>query len=361
MGKRVFLNICESCHGYTTDEEMTECPVCGGELAFKPIDVKDKAKYKNLEDMDFDDFSSADSKSDFDDPLDDDFTEPKNHDSRGHSEESNDSDDIFTPKQHRNTYSRASSVSNRQSFTGIVYNYKNSDNDGSNYSRLFVMRLWDAIVYRQRMEDVLHYFRLHTSSGKDLDGMEVSKDINVNVHGTIVGGVHLADNSRLTVRGKFKNGVLMASDITDDDSGSHIRFRRSYKAIATTIVLGLLFLIGLIYGIASSNSAGDVLHNIGVFFGTLAIVYVVLIVLYLIASLTKFGIIMRVVSQRKMSVPWLALFIVAFAITILILSNLSGIGGGLGNLKGTFTQLLSTLLLYAILIYGIVLIFKSMK
>ena len=49
MGKRVFMNICESCHGYTTDEEMTECPVCGGELAFKPIDVKDKAKYKNLD------------------------------------------------------------------------------------------------------------------------------------------------------------------------------------------------------------------------------------------------------------------------------------------------------------------------
>lgn len=361
MGKRVFLNICDSCHGYTTDEEMTECPVCGGELAFKPIDIKDKAKYTNLEDMDFDDFPSPGSKADFDDPLDYAYDEPKNSYNNNHEDEYDETDVIPPPKQHKTTASQAGSNSNAQSYTGIVYSYKNSDNDGSNYSRLFIMRLWDAIVYKQRMEDVLHYFRLHTSSGKDIDGMEISKDINVNVHGTIVGGAHLAENSRLTVRGKFKNGVLMASDITDDDSGSHIRFRRSYKAIATTMALGILFLIGLIYGIASANSAGDVIHNIGVFFGTLAIVYVVLIVIYLIASLTKFGIIMRVVSQRKMSVPWLALFIVAFVITILILSNLSGIGGGLGNLKGTFSQLLSTLLLYAILIYGIVLIFKSMK
>lgn len=361
MGKRVFMNICESCHGYTTDEEMTECPVCGGELAFKPIDVKDKAKYKNLDDMGFDDFAS-DNEPSFDDPLDDDYTEPKKRNNTSNNNTDYDDTDVdFTPKSRSSSTSRSSSLSSGESFTGIVYSYRNSDNDGSNYSRLFVMRLWDAIIYRQRMEDVLHYFRLHTSSGKDLDGMEVSKDINVNVHGTIVGGAHLADNSRLTVRGKFKNGVLMASDITDDDSGSHIRFRRSYKAIATTIVLGILFLIGLIYGISSSNSVGGVFHNIGVFFGTLAIVYIVLIVIYLIASFTKFGMIMRVLSQRKTIVPWLALFIVAFAITSLILSNLSGIGGGLGSLKGSFSQLLQTLLLYAIIIYGIVLMFKSLK
>lgn len=356
MGKRVFMNICEKCHGYTTDEGMTECPVCGGELAFKPIDVKEKAKYKNLDDMGFDDFA-FDNESSFADPLDDDFADPKKRSNNDYD----DTDVDFTPKSRSSRTSHPSSLSSGESFTGIVYSYRNSDNDGSNYSRLFVMRLWDAIIYRQRMEDVLHYFRLHTSSGKDLDGMEVSKDINVNVHGTIVGGAHLADNSRLTVKGKFKNGVLMASDITDDDSGSHIRFRRSYKAIVTTIVLGILFLIGLIYGISNSNSVGDVFHNIGVFLRTLAIVYVVLIVLYLIASFTKFGIMMRVLSQRKTTVPWLALFIVAFAITILILSNLFGIGGGLGSLKGSFSQLLQTLLLYAILIYGIILMFKSLK
>ena len=356
MGKRVFMNICESCHGYITDEGMTKCPVCGDKLAFKLIDVKEKAKYKNLDDMGFDDFA-FDNESTFADPLDDDFADPKKRSNNDYD----DTDVDFIPKPHSSSTSRSRSLSSDESFTGIVYSYRNSDNDGSNYSRLFVMRLWDAIIYRQRMEDVLHYFRLHTSSGKDLDGMEVSKDINVNVHGTIVGGPHLADNSRLTVKGKFKNGVLMASDITDDDSGSHIRFRRSYKAIVTTIALGILFLIGLIYGISSSNSVGDVFHNIGVFFVTLAIVYVVLIVLYLIASFTKFGIMMQVLSQRKTTVPWLALFIVAFAITILILSNLSGIGGGLGSLKGSFSQLLQTLLLYAIIIYGIVLMFKSLK
>ena len=361
MGKRVFMNICESCHGYTIDEKMTECPVCGGELAFKPIDVKDKTKYRNLDDMGFDDFASDNDPS-FDDSLDDDYTEPKKRNNTSDNNTDYDDTDVdFIPNPRSSSTSSSRSLSNDEFFTGIVYSYRNSDNDGSNYSRLFVMRLWDAIIYRQRMEDVLHYFRLHTSSGKDLDGMELSNDINVNVHGTIVGGAHLADNSRLTVRGKFKNGVLMASDITDDDSGSHIRFRRSYKAIATTIVLGILFLMGLIYGISSCNSVGGVFHNIGVFFGTLVIVYVVLIVFYLIASFTKFGIMMRVLSQRKTTVPWLALFIVAFAITILILFNLSGIGGGLGSLKGSFSQLLQTLLLYAIIIYGIVLMFKSLK
>lgn len=361
MGKRVFLNICENCQGYTTDEEMTECPVCGGTLASKPIDVKHKAKYKNLDDVEFDDFASD--KATFnDDPIDDDYTKPTETNNTNYTKDDWDEiDDEYIPKPRNNSHSRSRSSSSGECFTGIVYSYRNSDNDGSNYSRLFAMRLWDAIVYKQRMEDVLHYFRLHTSSGKDLDGMELSKVINVNVHGTIIGGVHLADNSKLTVRGKFKNGILMASDITDDNSGSHIRFRRSYKAIATTIVLCILLLIGLIFGISNSNSIGDAFHNIGVFFGTLAIVYVVLIVLYLITSVTKLGIIMRVVSQKKMTIPWLALFIVAFAITILILSNLSGIGSGLGSLKGTFLDLLQTFLLYAILIYGIFLIFKSMK
>ena len=356
LGKRVFLNVCVSCHGYTPDEDLTECPVCGGELSFRPIDIKDKSTYKKLEDMD-NDRSNSGKNEQFDDPFDESFSAPMNYDSKSDNGSSSTSEEFFVHRPQNNDHSRLTSVNNDQSFTGIVYNYKNSDNDGSKYSRLLIMKLWDAVVYKQRMEDVLHYFRLHTSSGKDLDGMEISKNINVNVHGTIIGGAHLADNSRLTVRGKFKNGVLMASEITDDDSGSHIRFRRSYKAIATTVVISILFLFGLIHCITSSSSIGDFFHNIGTFFWTLIIVYVVLLVIYFIASFTKFGIIMRAVSQKKMSIPWLALFIIAFAITILIMSNMSGIGSGLSSLR----EILSAIFLYAIIIFGIVLIFKSMK
>jgi len=354
MSKRVFLNICGNCNGYISDGTMVECPVCGEVLAFKPIDIKDKSKYRNLDDIDNDDefMPSMDSSS-----TDDFDYEENNTNSRDYSYETyerDDDDELFRSRVKESA--NKSAFDSVQTVSGVVYNYKNTDNDGSKYSRLFLIRLYDAIRYGQRMEDVLHYFKVHVVSGKDIDGMEISKNVNVNAHGTIIGGAHIDENSRVTVRGKYKNGVLMATDIVDDESGSHIHFRRSYKAIATTLMIGVLILIGLMCGINSGNSIGGVFNYIGQFCVTLAIVYVGLIILLLIISFTKFGLIMRAVSKNKFSIPWLALFIVAFAITIFIMSNISG---GLGQLSGSLTKFLTTIILYGILIYGIFLIIKG--
>ena len=363
MGKRLFLNICESCNGYTTDEEETECPVCGNFLVFKAVDEK-KAKYKNLDNASFgDSFDFTDNSTD-DLPVAD--TTFKTESKATEDKNIFDDDEIIIPetKPQSKPHGKAGFCDSYATYSGVVYNYKNTDTDKSKYSRLLIMKLFDAIVYGQRTEDVLHYFKLHTVTGKDSDGMEISKKINVNVHGTIVGGAHIDEHSRVTVRGKFKNGVLMATDIIDDDCGSHIYFKRSYKAIITVIVLAVLFITSLIYSITSSKSFSGVFDNIGLFFGTLVAVYAVLVILYMVISFTKFGLIMRMVSHKKSTVPWVALFIVAFAITVLILfgsSGSSGTSSGAVASNGSLSQMISELFICAIMIYGIVLMFKSLK
>lgn len=347
MAKRKVLNICELCKGYVTSDDVTQCPVCGSDMVFKSLDLKTIASYKLLdapiEDTDNEDFAADQSFDNSEDAF------------------SDDSIDI-TPKQ-RVTEKKpliALPTGSDETFTGIVYNYKNSDSDQSKYSRLSVIKLWDAIMYRQRMEDVLHYFRLHVGSGKDEEGLELSRNINVNVHGTIVGGSHIQDNSKLTVSGKFKNGVLMASDILDEENGSHIKFRRSYKAIASAIIFAFLFIYGLIYAIVYGKAFGGAGKSIGVLFRTFGITFVIVLVLYLIVSITKLGIVLRIVSQRKMTVPWIALVIVAFAISIFVFSHLAGASNALGNFTGSISQVLSTIVLYGIIIFGLFLVIKAM-
>lgn len=201
---------------------------------------------------------------------------------------------------------------------GRISQYSSTGNEDGNYRRLFFIRWYQAIVYRQRLEDVLHRFTVRVDDSGDGLGYQGYRDVPVNVHGTISGGLQLADNMEVEVSGKYDKGVLMASSINVVNNGckSKVTFQRSIKAITYGILFGILLILLCVLG---ANSTQGFWQGIGSFLKTWAVFAAILSVLYLITSFSRLGILFRIFRKKGVSFPLLGILLVSLALSFLFL------------------------------------------
>lgn len=239
---------------------------------------------------------------------------------------------------------------NLNSISGIVSRYNVTDSE-SGYKRLFVFKLIDALVYRQRMDDVKHTFTVHVSHGRDEFGYDTYTDIPVCVHGVIAGGTMLEENTEVEVHGKYKNNCLMADRIQVVNSGyrSTVTFQHSRQGILYA-VLAVFALAFLIYVGVSSD--GGFFTNIKSFFVAWLISAGIVTVLYLLLFFSRIG---RFMAYRSKGFPFIGVLLVSFILALLYM-NLFGLRT---QATGLFSGLLSSVLPFIIVIIVIVVLFKT--
>ncbi|MBQ1685462.1 MAG: hypothetical protein II072_08130 [Clostridia bacterium] len=223
---------------------------------------------------------------------------------------------------------------------GKVSQYSNSDMEGGRYRRLFAQKLFDAMLYGQRTEDLLHRFKVRVSEGVDTFGNEKYTDVEVNVHGTISGGSLIADNSEVEVSGKYKNGVLMARRINVVNNGyrSPVNFQRSvggtmYAVLAVAV---LAFII-----ILTAGAGGNFFDKLGKLLTTWLITAAVLTVLYFLFSFSKIGMLSRMSSGKRRSFPLVGILLVSLVIAMLIVYGFGANAGSL--LSGVLSKVISAI------------------
>ena len=236
---------------------------------------------------------------------------------------------ITTPVTPTTVGSGSASSKGEVRIRGKVTHYSNSEHEGGHYKRLLFQRIIDALVYGQRIEDLVHRFVVRVSTGTDAYGNETYTDIPVNVHGTISSGAQLCDNIDVEVIGKYRksNGTLMAKKIHMLNSGgrSMVSFQHSPKAI----LYGVLAIIALILlVIVGFSSNGGFFQNIGSFFKTWLGTAVVLTVLYFISMFSRSKILYMLLSGRRRGFPLTGILLISLIITVLLLfagTSLSGL------------------------------------
>lgn len=205
---------------------------------------------------------------------------------------------------------------------GRVSQYSSTGREDGHYRRLGLVRLYDALIYGQRFEDVLHRFTVRVRGGTDAFGQQEYFDVPVNVHGTISGGVQLADNNEVEVTGTYRHGVLMARRVTVVSGGyrTQIRFQHSVGLIVFT-VLALLAMILCIGVAADASNGGGLLTGIVGFLESWLAIAVILLVLYGMFCFSRFGIAWRVATGPRRRSPFLAILVVSLLLTVLIVSE----------------------------------------
>ena len=236
---------------------------------------------------------------------------------------------------------------------GKISRYSVTDRS-QGYKRFFITKLIDAFFYHQRTDDVLHRFTVRVDQGKDSFGYSIFKDIPVNVHGNIAGGVQLDENADVEVTGKYKNNVLMAKSIDIVNSGyrSRVNFQHSRQGILYGILVAVA-IIFLIYVGGSYN--GGFFENIGSFFVAWLISAVIVTVLYLLLFISRFG---RFMAYRNKGFPFVGILLVSFIMALLYM-NMFGLGTSVGGaLSGALSSILPSIIVIVAIVFLIRLIFK---
>lgn len=382
------IKYCPKCEGkpYTKDYNINVCRTCGSTLLSEITsedELRGRTEMSFLEDEPFGDFSAGGFGYDGEsgafngDPFEDD--EP-NQFGFGDSNPENQFDDKFEntsslPSEHHNyemekgTDSALQSPtfpfkkkSNRDSFKetranaknietiirGKITNYTNSQKENSGYRRLFVKKILDAVVYKQRFDDILHSFTVRIDNGTDTFGNQSYADIPVNVHGIIAGGIQLVDNIEVEISGNYCNGILMADNISVINNGykSPVKFQHSAKAILYEI-LAIFALAFLIY--IGVRSGGSFFQNIGSFLKTWLITAVIVTVLYFLASFSKMGIMARMATGKPRKFPIIGIMLVSLVIALIFINSF-GIGTSVGSvLSGVISSIIPIVVLLVVL------------
>lgn len=335
----MIVKYCSKCAGkpYTTDMDMEKCPRCGSTLGIKTVQEDE------LEDCE--EFSGTSSNYDRDNENDLDI----GYANSGDIEEKRQKDISIDAMRSRTSYGRRSVVHSGDSvLRGKIAQYSSSGKEDGNYHRLFFVKLFDAIIYHQRFEDVLHRFKVRVSGSSDVFGNTEYKDVWVNAHGTLSGGVQIAENSDVEVYGKYKNGVFMARKINVIDNGytTPINFQHSAKAVLYGI-LAIFAAIFLIY--IGTSSEGGFFQNIGSFLKIWLISAVVVTILYFIAIFSKIGIMARMATGKPRKFPWIGVLLISLVIALIIF-NSAGIGASVGSaLSGILSSAISVIVLLIVL------------
>ena len=335
----MIVKYCSKCAGkpYTTDMNIDKCPRCGSTLGIKTV-----------QEDELDDCEELSGSSSSDNNHDDEYDLEIGHTSDGEIEEKNKKNESVDVMRPRANYGRSTVRSGDSVLRGKIAQYSSSGKEDGNYHRFFCVKLFDAIVYHQRFEDVLHRFKVRVSGASDVFGNTEYKDIWVNAHGTLSGGVQIAENSDVEVYGKYKNGVFMARKINVIDNGytTPVNFQHSAKAILYGI-LAIFAAIFLIY--IGASSEGGFFENIGSFLKIWLISAVVITVLYFIAIFSKIGIMARMATGKPRKFPWIGILLISLVIALIII-NSAGIGASVGSaLSGILSSVISVIVLLVVL------------
>ena len=348
----MIIKYCKKCPGqpYTIDLNVDSCPRCGSELGLVSIDESELSGRPQL--------SVAPTPA----PN---YRDPYSHDDSYGSSNGSGTDLDHRRPGGRNLVSRttagkgAETSASLKSVTGSVISgkltrYSVTDSE-KGYKRLFVIKLFDALVYHQRMDDILHRFTVRVDQGKDSFGYSNFKDVPVNVHGVISGGAQLDENADVEVTGKYKNNILMAQSINIVNSGyrSRVNFQRSRQGILYGI-LAAVAIIFLIY--VGVSSKGGFFENIGSFFVAWLISAVIVTVLYFVLFMSRFGWLM---AARNKGFPFAGILLVSFIMALLYM-NMFGLGTSVGGaLSGALSSILPSIIVIVAIVFLIRLIFKG--
>ena len=231
---------------------------------------------------------------------------------------------------------------------GKVSNYTNSQKENSGYRRLFIKKIFDAIVYRQRFDDTLHSFAVRVNNGKDAFGNQIYTDVPVNMHGIVSGGIQLTDNMEVEVTGKYCNGILMADNVSVLNNGfkSPVKLQHSAKAILYGI-LAIFAVAFLIY--IGVSSGGSFFTNIGSFLKIWLISAAIVTILYFLLTFSKIGIMARMATGKPRKFPLIGILLVSLVFALLFINSF-GVGASVGNaLSGIFSSVISFVILLIIL------------
>jgi len=246
---------------------------------------------------------------------------------------------------------------------GKISQYKTYSDKTGNYRRLLPRKIFQALVYGQRFEDLLHSFIVTQTKGTDNSGNPIQQKYVVNVHGSTNYGATLTDNEEVEVRGKFTHdNILMARDIRviNGSVSTPIKFQRSVKLIALSVLVVALFILAIIgfSSMGSGNSISGFMNNVWSFITTMFAVYVILLVLYVVSSFTRIGFMTRLLAGgRRRSSPLLTMLVIAFILTLL-LYNVFGLGSIVAS---TLSGALSAVGPIVVMIIGIVILLKAFR
>jgi len=246
---------------------------------------------------------------------------------------------------------------------GKISQYRTYSDKSGNYRRLLPRKIFQALVYGQRFEDLLHSFIVTEIKGSDSAGNPIQQKYVVNVHGSTNYGATLLDNEEVEVRGKFTHdNIMMARDIRviNGTISTPIKFQRSVKLIALTCLIVALFVLGIIgfASMGSGNSISGFMNNVWSFITTMFVVYVILLILYVVSSFTRIGFMTRLLSGgRRRTSPLITMLVIAFILTLL-LYNVFGLGTIMAS---TLSGALSAVGPIIVMIIGLVILFKAFK
>lgn len=250
-----------------------------------------------------------------------------------------------------------------QCIKGKISQYRTYSDKSGNYRRLLPRKVYQALVYGQRFEDLLHSFIVTEIKGSDSAGNPNQQKYVVNVHGSINYGATLIDNEEVKVTGKFTHdNVMMARDIRviNGNISTRVRFQHSVKLIALTCLIIALFVLGIIgfASMGSGNSISGFMNNVWSFITTMFAVYVILLIFYVVSSFTRIGFMTRLLAGgRRRSSPLITMLVIAFILTLL-LYNVFGLGTIMAS---TLSGALSAVGPIIVMIIGIVILLKAIK
>lgn len=332
---------------YTTDLDQMTCPTCGAYLQIERVDDhalegREKLTVETPPEESFHDIPEENGFY----PDQTDNTELKEY---GHS-----SPEQFRPMVHAPKGVK-SSAGGGAAVRGKVFQYSSTGKEDGSYRRFPWTKLIDAIVYKQRFEDVLHRFYVRVEGEKDAFGNVTYRDVPVNVHGTIAGGMQITDNCIAEVEGKFRGGVLMAERVclVNDGFRSQVKFQHS----PTAILYGIFAIAALIFLIAIGfSSDGAFFDNIGTFLKSWLITAVIVTVLYFVLLFTRAGLVTQLLFGRKKGggFPLLGIALISLLLT-LIFMNSFGIGSAVG---GVFSNIFGPIISFVVLIIVIIVVLK---
>lgn len=349
------VKYCEHCNGrpYTTDLQLNNCPKCGKMLGIESADDIELEERPQI-------IVPTRTKLDIE-PEDSEEMLPRDCKDEETDLDEHYSNRIPTERKKQAKNNTSSVLTKNDSFElgehirGRVAQYSSTGREDGAYRRLLPVKLYQAIVYRQRLEDVLHRFTVRIEQGEDALGYQKYTDIPVNVHGTIAGGLQIVDNSEVEVHGKYHNGVLMADSIYVINNGyeSKVGFQHSVKAITYGILSAVMFAF-ICFVAATSN--GNFLANIKEFCTVWLVIAAILTVLYLITSLTKIGLLTRMFSNKKHSFPIFGILLISLALAFLFVSAFGSFAGFGSYLSGWIYSVIPIMIIVVALFF----IIKSM-
>lgn len=349
----MLVKYCEHCDGrpYTTDLQLSSCPKCGKMLGIESADDIDLEERPQI-------IVPTRTKLDGS-PEDNEEVLP-----RDYKDEETDLDEYYSnklptekQKQARSAvhsdFTKSDAFEPGENIRGRVAQYSSTGREDGAYRRLLPVKFYQVIVYRQRLEDVLHRFIVRVEHGKDAMGYSQYFDIPVNVHGTIASGMQITDNAEVEVEGKYRNGVLMASKVSVVNNGyySRVKFQRSVAAIFYGILTAVAIMALLVF---VANTDGNFFLNLKSFLLTWLIVSVVSAVLYLILIFSKIGFLTRMATGKPKKFPLIGILLFSLIVTMIFMNSF-GIGA---SLSGLFSNLLAAIMPAAIIIIVIIVLLK---